>query len=305
MGPHGGAVVVLRSWWMIGLLWLIAVSAALCVVSPSKSFKDCIIEGGHDAAYHSAQEGTPISVKVIPWTRLHVKCGFVAADQNTGSITAIAGAIVAFFTFTLWVSTHRLWKAGEKQIEIARISADAARKSAEVAMVGQRAVIDITPAWSTDTSDQVPLPGMQYIQTLVKPNYNFHTRMDNIGGTTASNVKNFIDCILTDDEMPDSFEFPDGKAHLAQAGMLGPKRWMYSPHVPRDGYITADQIDRIQRGELNFYFFGWVKYFDSFPNTPERITKFCYLVRVTGNPQIPVTFIQHKRYNCADTGCNE
>lgn len=64
--------------------------------------------------------------------------------------TALAGIAVAFFTFTLWRSTDRLWRAGRDQIRQARSAAadqlaqmtvanDAARDSAEAAVRSARA----------------------------------------------------------------------------------------------------------------------------------------------------------------------
>jgi hypothetical protein len=74
--------------------------------------------------------------------------------------TAIASLAIAIFTGTLWFSTDKLWRAGEKQrrlsraialrqrldmqeqIRIAKESADAAKLSAEAATINAKAAID-------------------------------------------------------------------------------------------------------------------------------------------------------------------
>src|ERR1700677_225046 len=50
-------------------------------------------------------------------------------DSYNGLITAIATAFIAWFTFSLRRSTDRLWDAGERQIALARESADIARQA--------------------------------------------------------------------------------------------------------------------------------------------------------------------------------
>ena len=55
------------------------------------------------------------------------------ADKHEGFFVEILTLSLAVFTAMLWVSTEKLWSAGEGQIAIARISAEAAKKAAEVA----------------------------------------------------------------------------------------------------------------------------------------------------------------------------
>jgi hypothetical protein len=39
--------------------------------------------------------------------------------------------------------------------------------------------------------------------------------------------------------------------------------------------VRIDQIAAIRSGDQNLYIFGWARYFDGIPRTPERVTKFC------------------------------
>lgn len=273
--------------WATVVFWLIALSVLAVVVGPSKAFQDCISERNHYEAYQAPQEKVSFFVKAVPWTRLRAACGFVAVNENTGAITGIAGVVVAFFTFTLWLSTHRLWKSGERQAEITKTMADAA-------ILGPRAIVQVSPMWSTEGDRNGP-----------GANYRFFYKMENFGNTAASNVKNHIGYALLDKEMTDDFVFSDDDAPIATAGALGTRQWLFSPHVPPDKFITASEITKIRQEKLWLYFYGSIRYFDAFPGTPERVTKFCYGVRVTGDDRMPVTFPPHRHHNCADDGCDE
>jgi hypothetical protein len=53
---------------------------------------------------------------------------FVFADEHSGLMAALAGAVVAVFTGVLWVATHKLWLASERQTALARDEFDAAHR---------------------------------------------------------------------------------------------------------------------------------------------------------------------------------
>lgn len=44
-------------------------------------------------------------------------CSLRTIDRHNGIVAAIAGCVVALFTFTLWRSTEKLWKAGQDSLE--------------------------------------------------------------------------------------------------------------------------------------------------------------------------------------------
>jgi hypothetical protein len=210
-----------------------------------------------------------------------------------GARLKITDSLLALFTFLLIVvQVFFLYRTDQATHK----AANAANKSAEAAMLGQRSFHSNYPNWETDRDPKQPGPPLQY---------KFANRMDNVGNTAASNMRNHIGFVLLPGEMPDDFKFSDDAKPLAQTGLLGPKQWLLGPHVPPDRFITAGEMLQIQQGKLKLYVFGWVKYFDGFPGTPERITKFCYSIRVTGNPEMPIVFTPHSRHNCADEGCNE
>ncbi len=59
-------------------------------------------------------------------------------ESRGEAVIAVATLVVAFFTFTLWRATAKLWVAGENQLAIARTVADAAKKSADASLLSLR-----------------------------------------------------------------------------------------------------------------------------------------------------------------------
>jgi hypothetical protein len=91
-------------------------------------------------------------------------CSLRLIDRHNGFFAAIAAFVIAAFTFTLWQSTEKLWRASEDQLEhakneamsaamkhlkeevrlqeqinIAGQSADAAKQAADAAIAAERA----------------------------------------------------------------------------------------------------------------------------------------------------------------------
>jgi hypothetical protein len=83
---------------------------------------------------------------------------------------------------------------------------------------------------------------------------------------------------------------------------------------PNEAPVSANDIRDMQQAKKFFYMWGWVRYFDGFPGTPERITRFCWLILPSPtdpfafNPALPATHIafsnlSHSEGNCADDEC--
>jgi hypothetical protein len=246
-GGGGGPMTMFKRPLLNWLFGVICACAVLWVTLPIKPFQDCIKERKEYQTYHPLREKIffPITQRIR--IRLNLECAVHTAGVYQDALVGLSGVAVALFTFALWVSTHRLWKAGERQLEIAEKAANAAATSVDIAMAGQRAFVQVTPSWS---SDRTVVIGTDM------PQYNFGTRMDNIGNTTASDLRNYINCVFLSGEMPDDFRFPDDADPIAQGGILGAKQWLLGPHVPSDRYITAEEMIRIQREEVRLYFFG-------------------------------------------------
>jgi hypothetical protein len=197
------------------------------------------------------------------------------------SVVFYAFVLSIFTALLVFVSLGQTWfliSTGKT----ARVSADAAKQTANAVMAGQRAYVVPEPYFAPDSFRlEQPLRDVK-----------FGVRWVNIGNLPIRNLRNHIDYRIVEGELPSAFEFPDSAPPIARGTLLTPKQVVFGPHIPRDWDITANQIAAIRSGEQNLYIFGWAKYFDGFPGTPERVTKFCYTVRVTGNSQKPLSYRQ-------------
>lgn len=192
----------------------------------------------------------------------------------------VIAAIVVLIVYALQL------KEMQKATEAANQSAKAAQQAAEAAMAGQRAYVAAKPYWTPDA--------------------RFGVIFRNVGNLPTRNLRNYINFVITKGDLPVGFTCPINAKPIAMGTLLVPHDEVWGPHVPRDGNgISQADLAAISKGEKNLYFFGWAKYFDGFPGTPERITEFCYSLRVTGNGEQPFVFTPYSKYNCADEGCAE
>ncbi len=92
--------------------------------------------------------------------------------------------------------------------------------------------------------------------------------------------------------------------------------------IPPGGLLSSASRDfwgtdlaAVKEGNKHLYIWGTARYRDIFPDTPERITRFCVVAtNVTGDPTAPwddnnnkmeITFSTYHEHNCADEECNE
>ena len=71
----------------------------------------------------------------------------------------------------------------------------------------------------------------------------------------------------------------------------------------------------VKEGRKFLYIWGTARYRDVFPDTPNRVTKFCVFAdAVMGDPmsewnsdtnQVEIRFINYRQHNCADEDCEE
>jgi hypothetical protein len=103
-------------------LYLAAAELSSCL--PSYSFSCILVSDENNAKdYSGNQSCATVHEAIFRFLR------FIWVNANHDNINAFAAVAVAVFTFTLWRSTLKLWETGEKQIAIAKVSADAAIES--------------------------------------------------------------------------------------------------------------------------------------------------------------------------------
>lgn len=107
----------------------------------------------------------------------------------------------------------------------------------------------------------------------------FAIRWKNSGITPAvsASIVNWAEVV--DGALPDDFKF-DRTANEDVPIVFGPNM----PVTSVSAWVSADDIKKVFAGEKALYLWGWVKYRDVFPASPERQTRFCYRLFPNGDP---------------------
>ncbi len=114
--------------------------------------------------------------------------------------------------------------------------------------------------------------------------WSFYVVWKNSGITPATNAEMITWSEIVDGVLADDFKFDkiaDDRALLS----FGPNSSMDSARVT----ISDEEVRQIAARDKTLYLWGWVKYQDIFPESPERCAKFCYRLRVMGHPSIAVS----------------
>lgn len=207
------------------------------------------------------------------------------SDKNsTDEIIANYTKWLAIFTALLVAATISLFVSGERNVDVARQSAQAAkdaavaaRRSAEISeralIVTQRAyvrVINYPWVWRSDTD------------RAGKYFYDITPTVENFGNTPTVNAKINVNSALRDLPLPEGFDF----SYQGDAGdtLVGPKQTIGASRA----VILDDDLLAIQEGKKFLYIWGTITYRDVFENTPVRTTEFCTeIIRVLGDPLDP------------------
>jgi hypothetical protein len=227
---------------------------------------------------------------------------------------------VALFTLLLVGATVMLYFAGERQLRLAsetskrqsdemEKSIAVAENSADIArhamVAGQRAFVfpvSLVPEWLI--GDQ---PGHY--------NWQFRPMWRNSGDTPTRNMTMHAGYELRDTPLPDNFDFDYPTTEIGSA-LIPPKTEYAGGMAPRGpDKITPSDIAAVQSGIKFMFFWGWAKYFDVFPETPARVTRFCWQVIPMGDPfafrpgapqnhqSLRFPYVYNHKGNCADDDC--
>jgi len=188
-----------------------------------------------------------------------------------------------------------------------KASIAAAEKSADIArdamVAGERAFVFATgvkPFWERGES------GLY--------NWRFRPSWKNSGDTPTRNMTMHSECELRTEVLPKEFNFDHPTTEIGVA-LIPPNTETgggLAPNYPRAA-ITAQDILDVQSGRKFLYFWGWAKYSDVFPDTPQHITRFCWQILPLGDPfayapnvspqNLTFPYVHRFEGNCADDEC--
>lgn len=226
-------------------------------------------------------------------------------------VMGLIGCIQIWYTHRQWkLTSSGLSKMGD-QIWAARDAAVAARQSADIA---RDALVQVQRAFVFPN----PTPKVEEVvgSTPETGEVRVTIPWENSGTTPTEWMRFNIISVFLDREMPGDFTFPE----RVQAGK--PKLHPYTV-IPPKGSIEATAsipvgiINQWWAGKKHIYLYGWARYRDVFPNTPEHLTRFCYeMVKVNIPPALApplrpglvnyaFNLNQCRRNNCYDEQCQQ
>ena len=282
----GGNIWVAPLGALGGVIILVLVSFSGSVV-----FNDCENDQRSKNASEAYRELSPrFLIQFINGTFARCTGAFISANQ--GEITAMAGVVVAFFTFTLWFvggrqlqglreSIERADAAAEQQsadmkrsIKVSQQSADAATLTANVAHESlvqvQRAYIDLKEIGSGVATSSV-FRGREGDFFLLIPKF------ENVGLTRATHVMAWSDYAEVANGGTPAFDIPPPPI---EGGTVGPK----GPVIPNIIAIPKDAIYRSYRRESELYALIRVDYRDVLTDIP-RHNQVCFAVEPRVDPE--------------------
>jgi hypothetical protein len=236
-----------------GFLVVLLIGAIGWAVGGSKSFQACIESESQRANQTKDQGSSVLSVPII-----YRDCLGHFVTENDPAITAISTFVIAIFTLVLAGITDRQ-----------------ARLTKEALIADKRAFVyadGCSPLWEID-------PATKQYHWRFRPNWH------NSGDTPTKHMRMHVECELRNSPMPRGFDFKRVFTNIG-TGLLPPRTG--SPGglapMPPNAAITPQDLLDAQQGRKFIYFWGWVKYFDVFPGTPEHVTRFCWVFTPVGDP---------------------
>jgi hypothetical protein len=131
------------------------------------SFENCISQNSGDHGTEKSENKGRIVGRFIFAESI---CSLRLIDRHNGFFAAIAAFVIAAFTFTLWQSTEKLWRASEDQIEHAKNEAmsDAMRRLKEEARLQEQINIAGRSADAAkQAADALPVVERAYIYPII------------------------------------------------------------------------------------------------------------------------------------------
>jgi hypothetical protein len=251
-------------------------------------------------------------------------------EYHDRAIETLSTFFVACFTYTLWRATEKLGvMAVEQGNAMERSITESSRAADNMEAIATSVEVSATAASQSiavlrETNTQqlrafVCTAGIDQkwvVDEQTKTiNWVFSVLWQNLGRTPSKKLRVHAHYELRDTPLPADFNFDYETPHVGKA-------FLPPGHINPGGgkfWISAGDLNAVRDGKKFFYVYGWAKYFDVFPDTPERITRFNYAVEVAGDAATPLVpnpiegrpaldgvsliYRLQNRNNCADDEC--
>lgn len=267
-----------RGWAFWGLFWLLIAFGLGTLVNESETFTECVHTHKNRKEDQTLHERVGVFdgsiVRERTRLRLLYVCAVDFADKDNGAIVALATVVVAFFTFTLWRSTHGLRQVAEMQSRDLVRSTNAAERNADIAerslvalnrpyvMVGK---FDNFPVLHKEL-DKVDDP-MDKRSWLLRIEFNLDYRLENYGRSLATihDICYRLEPMVALPEIPPYIEdlraIVGNPVKVAKSILTSTWGQTYRATAP---IVDRPQCERIEFGEESYFFCGFVRYSDVF-----------------------------------------
>jgi hypothetical protein len=272
--------------------------ALLCVIIGalfvwlSDAFQQCMDKSYYESVDHEPEKGIAQVILTLGWTKT---CAGEFLKQDGEAITAFFTLMVGFFTAALWFSTDKLWRAGERQIQTSRQiaaiqarqtrvsnreaarAADAASRNANAFMKAERGylfikintetvakIVSTYGRWDKSLSmfkDEVDTPSVAYSFK------NF--------GRTAAVLKEFSNHLVFQPDFPSVAEYRI-RDSVPDELVVEPGKTSAILGCLMEGTFTVGKCVAFQERKAAFWFYGYVKFDDSFGREHEWRWRFRY-----------------------------
>jgi hypothetical protein len=208
-------------------------------------------------------------------------------EKPTDMLLVIFNALLALFTWRLYIATNKLWLAGENQLAfmrkdsqsqaedtkaslvIAEASAKAAQRAGEHFAVAERAWLFVPSADSEEASGtrENPFEGRRFYLVIV-----------NTGHTPAVRADIYTDHALVDASapVPTFMRVPDKEIWLTNIAPGARAR-------SRPRYIGRSDIDALKRREKKLFLYVLLTYYTTFDPDAQRHTEVCFDAHFEGD----------------------
>ncbi len=194
-------------------------------------------------------------------------------DDNDKAIVSAFTIVLAVSTIGLWISTRKLWEAGEKQIAVAADATEAAKRSADALQAAERANV-IERIDGAEGFDDLFLSGERYKNSPTMNEIEYPAaqisatlRFKNYGKTPAIILSYSIEPIISE-QMPD-LDFSTLVEINFQTMML--VNFVVEPlgateDIPLTRFVRHSwaQSNLLAAGRLLVWFAGYVTFIDVF-----------------------------------------
>jgi hypothetical protein len=208
------------------------VACAFWILETSSSLQTCVAKQT-SAQTEQAKENNhspPFTLSTDDKVAIHARCAGHVIYENRDATTAVATAFIAFFTFTLWRSTNRLWRAGERQLAHFKDTAERQLRA--------YVYLDIT-------LKPYPKPPQQPNRISVS------LAIKNSGSTWARNLRSKHGKVVKR-TVVDPFDFVKWDQMNPAPMVIGPSQ-SFSLQFPD---VSSDELQEIIAGRLHIFFCG-------------------------------------------------